>query len=141
MPGAEGCPGLARSEVSAGAAAAVPHRREAAVGAGPGRRGTRPALRALRVPQPAAPAPALPGPAAGEHSPTGHPTAGHCRAQSPLPERPLEQHLAPRASCTKKVLEQLRFCSLRLSPVGFLALCSKCNIHFPALVSDTHGQT
>ncbi|XP_064500422.1 nucleolus and neural progenitor protein isoform X2 [Pseudopipra pipra] len=47
-----------------GAAAAVRHGPEAAVGARPGRRGRRRARPALRVPQQAAPAPPLPRPAA-----------------------------------------------------------------------------
>lgn len=87
---------LARSEVAAGAAAAVRQGREAAVGDGPGRRGTPPAGRAQRVPQQAAPAPAVPGPAAGEEQPrlVGRlPAAGHqCQKGSGVPGAWCEKH-------------------------------------------------
>lgn len=139
--GAEGCPalrrcpGLARSEVSVGAAAALPHRWEAAVGAGPGGRGTRPALRAVCVPQQAAPAPALPGPGAGEHQPRPRgrdPAAGYPLSPVTTPRKAFGVALAARSIVGKKKKKKLgatTFCSLTAEPSGFL--CHVQQVQFP----------
>lgn len=137
-PALRRCPGLARSEVAVGAAAAMRHRREAAVGAGPGRRGTRPALRALRLPQQAAPAPALPGPAAGEHQPRlggKDPAPGYSWPPFTTPRKACGVALGTQGIVPKKFGRTCIFVLSWLSPVGVLALCSKCSFHFPALVS------
>jgi len=73
-----------RSELPAGSAAALRWRPEVAVRAGPGRRGTRPAGPALRLPQQAAAAPVLPGHAAGERRAAG----AVCARRAPVLDRP-----------------------------------------------------
>lgn len=143
-PALRRCLGFARSEVTVGAAAALRHRREAAVGAGPGRRGTRPARRAVRVSQPAAPAPALSGPEAGEHQPRlagRDPAAGYSGLPVTTLRKAFRVALRARSIVQKKFVSRCTLVLSYLSPVAFLALCSSSNFSFPALVSDTHTET